>query len=98
MTNHHEAFKDCVRWGSPGGELLQPPVEDSLFYILLLVFVAFWRLWTFGEDSQNAQEPTYHTSTPRISNLTPSSERGSFPKVWEEALTPFSRPESTHSP
>lgn len=28
-----------------------------------------------------AQEPTYHTSTPRMSNLTPSSESGSFPKV-----------------
>ena len=28
-----------------------------------------------------AHEPTYHTSTPMISNLTPSSESGSLPNV-----------------
>jgi hypothetical protein len=43
-------------------------------------------------------EPTYHTSIPRMSNFSPSSDRGSLPNVWQCELTPFSRPESTQRP
>jgi len=42
--------------------------------------------------------PRYHTSTPRISNLGPSSLKPSFPNVKQWPLTPLSSTLSSHSP
>lgn len=42
--------------------------------------------------------PMYQTSTPRISNLVPSSDKGSLPKVRQDELTPFSTESSIQRP
>ena len=42
--------------------------------------------------------PMVHSSTPMISNFSPSSLKGSLPNVRQELLMPFSNESSSHRP
>ena len=44
------------------------------------------------------QDPKDQTSTPKTSNFSPSSLKGSFPNVGQELLIPFSNDASSQSP
>jgi hypothetical protein len=59
------------------------------------------RISCLSKHLQSAQlciGPRVHSSTPMISNFSPSSLNGSFPNVGHELLTPFSNESSSHRP
>ena len=53
---------------------------------------------TVSSRAYAGQVPMCQTSTPRISNFSPSSLSGSFPNVGHADDTPRSRLSSSHSP